>query len=891
MTSLRPWILLVFLALFSMATAAEIPSRQEELLAQTQGLGVELTALTARAASSGDAQWAQELAQIRSRWQILSRLTSRLDEPSQDLLRKQHAVLVQWNLLATAGKKAASPEALSNRETFRTVSLGSNSSDCAKALILRNGDRLRGMLASGAGIWLKLETDTDTWQAVDGAGSQADTQLDVFSSACPRADEMPMLSSDDGIGLAPRLSVFLQRHQPRFVHLVNRGALGEFALSVQATGAITGHVYDERNNQLITSATILIYATDGTLKSNFYTSTGIYSSSLAPGNYLVRVETNNSSTRYVSELYPDAPCDTYDGLSACALAQAQSVQVVDGQATSGIDFHLNIGGQVLGQVRASGSNLPIVGAELQLFSSSGTLLSYKYTDGAGRYQFDGLLTANYYIEVTADGFASQMFDHKNCFGPVSQVCYPLASDAVAVVRDTNRSGVDFSLTKLASIRGTVTKPSLDPYEPCCTEVHVLDAQGVEVRQVQVGQDGTYVAGPLAPGDYYAFAASSRYFSQLFNGIDCFDGCAGVIAQAQKIHLVGAGAEAVANFALKAHRSLSGRMTDVDSGSGLQGVVDLRNAAQPTSSYMQVQADSQGYYRFPSLPPGDYYVVAHDNTHQDIAYPNSPCEAASYYYNGCDASTGSLVHMGSQDVLNLDMALHRNGEIRGQVNYRVPGLATSGFPVYYSQVLLYLDQQLLSTTSASIDGSYVFADLAPGHYVVTTSSNDDHFGQIFPHLDCDANCDQLTSAQTMVLTLGEVRNDVSFDLVGKRIVIGRVTDAQDSHGVPGVVLDLWNADDLTHSGSTFTREDGYYVLGRDTYYYGSAAVKVSTDAGSGYVNQVFDHHLCPQGPAYYGKCSLEGAQLVSLPNLVIEPPMTNFVLDRTDPDKIFSGGFE
>jgi hypothetical protein len=64
---------------------------------------------------------------------------------------------------------------------------------------------------------------------------------------------------------------------------------------------------------------------------------------------------------------------------------------------------------------------------------------------------------------------------------------------------------------------------------------------------------------------------------------------------------------------------------------------------------------------------------------------------------------------------------------------------------------------------------------------------------------------------------------------------------------------------------------------------------ATEAGPGYVDQVYAGIACPLGPAYYGLCSLTNATPLVLSGGNTQPQIANFILQSNDP--IFSNGFE
>jgi hypothetical protein len=115
----------------------------------------------------------------------------------------------------------------------------------------------------------------------------------------------------------------------------------------------------------------------------------------------------------------------------------------------------------------------------------------------------------------------------------------------------------------------------------------------------------------------------------------------------------------------------------------------------------------------------------------------------------------------------------------------------------------------------------------------------------------------------------------------------VTNANGA-GVGGAAIDFWQSINGAHCGVGSVNADGYYVA-TDPYGWCYGPFKLSTDIDGPYVNQVYDHILCPNGPAWLGLCDVMSGTDVSYPTT---PSFTiaNFALGAP-PDPIFANGFE
>jgi hypothetical protein len=338
--------------------------------------------------------------------------------------------------------------------------------------------------------------------------------------------------------------------------------------------------------------------------------------------------------------------------------------------------------------------------------------------------------------------------------------------------------------------------------------------------------------------------------------------------------------------------VTGRVTDATTGVGLAGVqmqLWLANDSNPTQT---ANTAADGSYQLAGAPAGTYYVAARSVDHQDMAYPAAPCsDFDPYQLSSCALSSAETITLtfGGGDVTGIDLALPLNAAIEGTIRFRVNG--GIGGDVGNAAVGVY-DSSGVSLVYALGDaqGHYALGDLPPGTYYLEGAAVS-YFSEIYSGIDCPllgSNCNP-TVGTPVVLAQGQTVSDLDFDLVAASSVVGRVTDAQSGVGVAGVAIDTWNSTDDTHCGATATDADGYYVAGDSLVFCNGPARKVSTDAGRGYIDQVFDGITCPNGPAYLGLCPLDTATLLTIPAPAPQPVEADFVLQRGD--AIFANGFE
>jgi Carboxypeptidase regulatory-like domain len=715
----------------------------------------------------------------------------------------------------------------------------------------------------------------------------ADPAITAYSSCASGA---PVLAAnDDTFGLDAAVSISRNDRSTILLHVTNSGIGGPVVMGVaQTNGTISGTVTAAATDTHVANAEVVALDTNGGYTGAFAYSdqNGMYSMSIAPGTYYLRVEFQNS---YVPVLYPNAQCefDYYFQTSDCNIAQAQTITVADGASVSNINFSLSTGQSISGQIRDT-SNQPIASASLTLFDGSGNQVTSQQSDGLGHYTFSVLADGIYKVSAQDPAYASQMYRNVSCGGTVQSQC-DLTQASPITISGQNAQGIDFALTRFSAIQGSVNGAGGQPVGQYGAQVWIIDIYGDEVAQAPTDSNGNYSAGPLVVGNYYAFATSAGYFPQLFAGIDCGENCLQSIPSATVIAITQLGEDAQANFQLHALPLVTGHVQDAASAAPLANVT-VAVSVTPPASFSAVDTattDSNGDYTLNNVMPGTYYVWAQSNNYIDQLYSGIPCEAG-YYYNPytayCDVTGATLLTVASgQTPGAINFALNAASSISGNVITNAgPG---SDLPANVT-VAVYNDAGVVAgQVNTDASGNYVVNDLPPGTYFASTQSYyyQQYIQQVWQQINCLTVCAPTTGTP---ITVGPSANvaDINFFVTALGSVVGRVTNAL---GAPigGAVVDLFNAVSDAYVTSGVADAQGYYSApGNIANSYFAA-----TEAGPGYVDQVYAGISCPVGPAYYGLCPLTNATPLVLSGGNTQPQIANFVLQSNDP--IFSNGFE
>jgi hypothetical protein len=283
-------------------------------------------------------------------------------------------------------------------------------------------------------------------------------------------------------------------------------------------GKISGKVTDESTSNPIPSG-VLIYDAQGIFTSYAYSDESgnyITDKGLADGNYYA---ISYNYYGYMDELYDNIPC----AFSKCDPLGGTKIAVTSGNTTPNVDFELNTGGRIIGNV-SSTLGSPITGFSVNLFSSTGTYLTSGYPiDGLGNYEVTGIPTGNYYISTyNYEFYADEVYNNHPCTGGFCDVT--IAGDLVPVVVGSTTPGRDFALDEGGSLSGNISDAHTGQSVQYA-EVDIYDSSGTWVSYGYTDESGDYSSTynyiGLAAGDYYVITNTySGYRDELYDDVSC-----------------------------------------------------------------------------------------------------------------------------------------------------------------------------------------------------------------------------------------------------------------------------------------------------------------------------------------------------------------------------------
>jgi len=456
--------------------------------------------------------------------------------------------------------------------------------------------------------------------------------------------------------------------------------------------------------------------------------------------------------------------------------------------TSGVDFVLVRHGSISGTVRDDDGS-PIAGARVWADPyDDGVTSNSADTAADGSYKITGLLPGTYRVRVYADGFDWEYYD---------DVQDSSAATPVPVSEGADTPGIDFSLTHLGSISGTVRDNEGNPIQGAWVHAAPLGENGTQ-NSTHTEADGSYAIPELAPGEYQVYAESEGYGWEYFDGAQDRDAAAPV-AVTEGNDTPGI------DFTLDPAGEISGRVTDRD-GNPIEGAtIEARYPAGcGWGCYGAATSAADGSYVVSGVPAGSHTVFA-----SHVAFVTG-------YYNSAGGTTDPdlaepVTVTSNVTTSGIDFTLARRGTISGVVR------DTSGNPIEGAEV--YADPYDGSWTwgyaSTGADGSYSIIGLTPGRYVVSAWA-DGYVGEYYDDV-------QDQSVATPVL-VGEESDTpgIDFGLARVGAISGTVKDAS-GNTIAGAWIYAESQDGNWHGYATSDFDGSYSITlpSRSYWVYASA----------------------------------------------------------------------
>ncbi len=293
---------------------------------------------------------------------------------------------------------------------------------------------------------------------------------------------------------------------------VSGGVTNGINFALDPGGWITGTVTDSVTGLPIEEVGVEIFNELGQRVTTAMADvSGVYwGSGLPTGSYKLRAY---SWARYLTELYDNIPC--YGG---CDLGSGAAVEVIHQAITSGVDFSLDLGGEIAGSV-TDGSGQPIGEADIAVFDGQGNPITDTHVDQFGNFSSTPIPTGTYFLITDAwgDWVIDEIFDDIPCVG----FCDPESGTSVVLSEDSTAT-VAIELVAGGSIAGSVMSNG-NPVANC--ELMLIDDQGAEFGVTATDTAGCFEFSAMPVSNYYLHTLNGAgLVDQVWQGVACSEQC-------------------------------------------------------------------------------------------------------------------------------------------------------------------------------------------------------------------------------------------------------------------------------------------------------------------------------------------------------------------------------
>ena len=719
-----------------------------------------------------------------------------------------------------------------------------------RPLVARSEGSNQVAVLNGTGTFSGTVTDADTTHGIEGvlvnisyangdwaAGVFTDGNGDYTSPALPPGDYLANTLDSSGYvnELYDDIPCYYYCHLPGgdLIPVATGSDNSGIDFQLEPGGTISGTVTDSDSKLGIEGVLVDLFDSDGNWLGNVGTDgSGNYASAgLLEGDYYA---VTYNWKQYIDELYDDQYCPF-----GCDSTTGTTVAVVEGQVTPGIDFELEKGGSVTGNVEVDPAGPALENVAVEVWDSAGEYATTGWTNASGDYITErGLPKGDYHAKTWNDqGYVNELYDDKTCPG----FCDVLTGDVIAVDEGVSTPGIDFALSSGGLISGSITAEGTGQ-QLADVWVDILDSTGKHVANGRTDSVGFYtIFASLAPGTYKAKTWNDLgYVNEIYDGESCPNWCDPSIGD--DIVVAAGLTTAEIDFELALGGRISGTVTADGAGTPLEGVfVDLFTPAGEFIS--NPSSDSMGDYLSPALPAGTYYARTwNDQGYVNELYDNVPCF-------GCVLTSGTPIVLTAGTITeDIDIALGQGSQISGTVTQDGGGAPIEGIHVE----IFGSSGQLLAWAGTDASGDYVINEsFAAGLYYIKTWNDLGFINELYDGVPC-AFC-VATDGTPLVISAAETAYDVDFSLSRGGLISGTVTDHNTHAKLANIGV---HVHDLSGNWiqSTGTDSNGDYLMkvGLPTGNYYSR-----TSNGQGYVNEVHSDVPC------IGACEFDSATSIAV----------------------------
>jgi hypothetical protein len=555
---------------------------------------------------------------------------------------------------------------------------------------------------------------------------------------------------------------------------------------------VSGTVTNSSNGQPIAGVRVYLVPTIG---DQFPFTAGITD---ATGNFITAGGAATGNVIAVTENFLGFQDEVYDNIKClgCDVGDLGTpIAVTSPTTTSGINFALDPGAQITGNVTDSNST-PLANVEVSVYGPQNWVAS-TFTDGSGNYSTPGLPTGSYRVGTRNGGMlVDELYNNVTC---PDQWCDVLTGTIIPVTAPNAAAGINFVLSAGGRISGTVTAAAGGtPLEDVV--VGILNSSGAFVTGAQTDSNGAYMTGAMPPGTYFAVVTGVPGFAnQIYNGGTCGIFCN--TANGTGINVVANQTNSGINFALQPGGSITGTVTSAANGTPLTNF-QVQLFSSTGLGLGSVNTNASGVFTMTGLAPASYYV----RTNQASTFVNQLYNGVTCVGCNVTASGGTLVPVtAGVNTPNINFALATGGRISGTITN-----ANGGAPLQGVTAGVFNSSGVgMGGTNTSASGVYTSFAVPAGTYFVRTNNTLGFINELFDNISCPATSCNVTTGTPINVTVGAITPNINFALTAGGAISGTVTNQANGQGIANLQVQLFNSSG-TFLGGVNTNNSGAYT---------------------------------------------------------------------------------
>ncbi len=579
--------------------------------------------------------------------------------------------------------------------------------------------------------------------------------------------------------------------------------------------SFSGVVTDTPSGNAVSAETVeLLHSSDGTTYAELdSTSTdrdgnfAFPASDLGTGDY--KLEYSSPAGSYGTTFYDGQP----GGANSITGATALTAEPAGGANMALVPS----AGEITGTISDTAG--AVDGATVEVFARGSTSdpIASTVVSNQGTYVLSGLISGSYVLKANPP---TQTGDVPTWSGDVGD---PYTATILSVTSPNATTGANIQLAPGGTLSGTITAPGGGGVSG--VDVDVDDAGGRPVYTGVTDTSGAYTLTGVAPGVYYVYfdasetdaASNSNFASQWYGATS---GASDSLEQSSAVAVnVTSGAAVTVNQQLALGGSVTGIVTDATSGVGLSGVIQIYNAS---GTYLTaVFSSATGTFTISGLPAGNYYLFyGGDDWFSDTNSTVAEVNDAYGWYGGSSLaeslnSATPVTVAGGGSSTTANASLPASGAIAGTVTAGSSPQQGVSIGLYDSAGNLISAPSVVAASSLA-DGTYEIQHLLPGAYKVEFAASGANLGIQYYN-----NSTSESAATTVTVSAGQTAQGINASLIAGGQISGTVTNATNNAALPGITVDLFDAQGHVLEATT-TLNDGSYTLAgvpSGSYYVG------------------------------------------------------------------------